>query len=54
METIIIIYIVLGILSYFGLNKILANRFEKIWYSVFWPATWIVFFIGKIKDSYFE
>lgn len=47
----VLIYVILGILSWFGFNKILSNsKFEKIWYSIFWPATWIVILIGKIKD----
>ena len=47
----VLIYVILGILSWFGFNKILStSKFEKIWYSIFWPATWIVILIGKIKD----
>lgn len=51
METMIIIYVVLGILSYFGFKKILKSNFDIVWYSVLWPATWIVVFIGKMKDT---
>lgn len=54
METIIIIYVVLGILSYFGFKKIInSTTFENIWYSIFWPATWVVVGIGKFKDTFF-
>lgn len=46
-----VIYVILGILSFFGFGKILsANMFEKVWYSIFWPATWIAILIGRIKD----
>ena len=51
METMIIIYVVLGILSYFGFKKILKSNFDIVWYSVLWPVTWIVVLIGKMKDT---
>ena len=47
----ILIYVILGILSFLGFNKILTcTKFEQVWYSIFWPATWLVIIIGKIKD----
>ena len=47
-----LIYVILGLLSYFGFNKILSGSItEKVWYSVFWPATWIIVTIGTIKDK---
>lgn len=51
----IVIYVILGILSYFGFKKIInSTTFENIWYSIFWPATWIVVLIGRIKDTFFK
>lgn len=47
----ILIYVILGVLSFLGFNKILTcTKFEQVWYSIFWPATWLVIIIGKIKD----
>jgi hypothetical protein len=52
MEMIVVIYVLLGILSYFKFKKILnPSKFDLVWYSVFWPATWIIVIIGKIKDT---
>jgi hypothetical protein len=52
----IIIYVILGIISYFLFKKLLdtSSPFEKIWYSIFWPATWIVIGIGAFKDKYIK
>lgn len=50
----IVIYVILGILSYFGFKKIInSTTFENVWYSIFWPATWIVVGIGALKDKLF-
>ena len=52
----IIIYVILGIISYFLFNKLLdtSSQFEKVWYSIFWPATWVVIGIGAFQDKYLK
>jgi hypothetical protein len=48
----VIIYVILGILSYFGFKKLIkGNQFEYIFYSVFWPAVWMAIGVGALKDS---
>jgi hypothetical protein len=48
----VIIYVILGILSYSGFKKLIkGNQFEYIFYSVFWPAVWMAIGVGALKDS---
>jgi len=50
-----IIYVILGVLSYFGFKKLISgSTFEYVWYSVFWPAVWLCVGVGALKDTFFS
>ena len=50
-----IIYVVLGVLSYFGFKKLISgSTFEHVWYAVFWPAVWLCVGVGALKDTFFN